>query len=374
MNKLRLSTLVCCLVLASAPGTARELTVVQVAPLSGPLAATGRDLMLGARACLEEVNRQGGAGGHTLRLLTRDDGYRADETVRQAREALSREQPIAFLGFVGTGNLQALQQDGLLAAAGIPLVGVRTGARSLRVPGSPLVFHLRASYDDETAQMIDTATTMGLQRFAVFYQNDPFGREGLAGVEAALARHGLQPVALAGYEKNSTEVGAAAATLARVDPQGVIMISNTLASAAFVRTMRAAGYAGQLMGVSVNDAAQIVDRIGVTAARGLVLAQVLPSPGRREIPLVRGAARALAAAGETRLSYTMLEGCLYARTLAEGVRRAGRAPDRAALVAALETLRGWDAGGISVDFSGGRREGSRFVDLSIVGRDGQLLH
>lgn len=364
----------CLCLLAALPAAARELTVVQVAPLSGPLAATGRDLMLGARACLEEINRRGGAAGHSFRLLTRDDGYRAEETVRLAREAAVKEQPIAFLGFVGTGNLEALQRDGTLAATGIPLVGARTGARSLRTPGSPLVFHLRASYDEETAQMIDTSTTMGLQRLAVFYQNDPFGREGLAGVEAALARHGLKPVALGSYEKNSTEVGSAAETLRRADPQGVIMISNTLASAAFVKAMRASGYTGQLMGVSVNDAQQIVDRIGAAAARGLVLSQVLPSPERREIPLVREAAQALAAAGETRLSYTMLEGCLYARTLAEGVRRAGRDPDRAGLVAGLEALRAWDAGGVSVDFSAGRREGNRFVDLTIVGRDGRLLH
>lgn len=367
-----LAALLACLAL---PAAARELVVAQVAPLSGPLAATGRDLMSGARLYFDQVNRHGGIQGNRIRLVTRDDGYRVADTLRLTREALEKDEPIALLGLVGTGNVDALLKEGVLDRAGVPVVGVRTGARSVRASGNPHLFHVRAGYDDETAKMVETLSTMGFSRFGVFYQNDPFGKEGLAGVETALAGRGLKPTVLASYEKNTTDVAAAVKSVLKADPQAVIMISNTLASAAFVKAAREADYQGQLLTVSVTDPAQVYEKIGETAAHGLVVSQVMPNPERREVPVVKEAARALEGSGANapRLNYTMLEGYIYAKVLAEGLRGAGANPTSASLQAALARLRGYDVGGLVFDYAGGRREGARFVDLTIIGRGGKLL-
>ena len=114
--------------LASFSANAAEIVVGQVAPFSGPLAPTGTFMRAGAQLYFDAVNASGGIHGAQIRLVSKDDGYKTAETIRLAREMLKEERPVAFFGFVGTGNVEAIIENGLLGEAGIPLIAVRTGA------------------------------------------------------------------------------------------------------------------------------------------------------------------------------------------------------------------------------------------------------
>src|SRR5207342_979594 len=95
----------------------------------------------------------------------------------------------------------------------VPFVAPFTGAMALREPFQKNVFHLRASYNDETALIVRQLTSLGLKKIAVFYQNDAYGKAGLDGVQLALAEQGLKPVAQATVERNSLNVAAAVKAL-----------------------------------------------------------------------------------------------------------------------------------------------------------------
>ena len=72
-------------------------------------------------------------------------------------------------------------------------------------------------------------------------------------------------------------------------------------------------------------------------------------------------------------NYTMLEGYIAARVLVEGLKRAGPNPSRERLVASLEDISDLDLGGYLVRFSKDNQNGSRFVDLGVVNRSGDLI-
>lgn len=57
------------------------------------------------------------------------------------------------------------------------------------------------------------------------FQDDPFGKSGLADVEATLKRRNLPLIASVGYKKNTDNVTEAVKTLAGTLSQAVIMIS-----------------------------------------------------------------------------------------------------------------------------------------------------
>jgi hypothetical protein len=59
--------------------------------------------------------------------------------------------------------------------------------------------------------------------------------------------------------------------------------------------------------------------------------------------------------------------------LAEGLRRAGPAPTRTAVLTALDQLDTLDLGGFRVHYGKGSREGSRYVDVAVIGKEGQFL-
>ena len=108
--------------------------------------------------------------------------------------------------------------------------------------------------------------------------------------------------------------------------------------------------------------------------RGVAISQVVPFPWNTGSPVVKEYQKALAAeTGKENYSFTSLEGFIAAKVLVEGIRRAGRDLTREKLVTALETLNDYDVGGFTVTYSGNDHSGSRFVELTAIGRDGVFV-
>ena len=361
-------------ILPAAAGAA-TLVVGQVAPYSGPLAPTGSHVGAGAQLYFDRINAAGGIHGAKIRLVTRDDGYKVPETVKLTRELIREAAPVALVGMVGTGNVEALVKEGVLADADIPVVGIRSGALSLVSPVVPQLFHTRASYAAEVEKIVQQLDTTGIKRVAVLYQDDPLGLDGLAGAEKSLRQHNLQLLVKAPYEKNTTKVESAVKAITAARPQAVIMVSNTAASAEFVKQSRAAGNDAQLLTLSITDGPQLVKRIGKETAHGLSIVQVVPDPASRSLAVTRDLQddyRKFAPKG-IEINHTLLEGYLAGKVLVEGLKRAGANPTRKKLREALEAMRDYDAGGLLIRFSPSSHSGSEFLDITILNREGKVL-
>ena len=362
------------LALPQARARPADLVVGQVAPLSGVLASTGAQMVVGGRIYFEHVNAQGGIHGRAIRHIVIDDGYKVDETVRATRELLANGEVLALYGFAGTANIGKLLSEGVLEQGGAALVAPYTGGEILRSPFNPWIFHLRAGYADETEHMVQQATTLGLRRIAVMYQDDGFGQAGLDGVRQALARRNLPLLLAAGYERNTDKVEDAARRIRDSDAQAVIMISVNRPTAAFAKRYRELGGGGQLYNISVVDPAEIVKLAGLRNAHGLGISQVVPYPYTPKLVAVREYHELLKRyAPDEQVNYTSFEEFLGAKVLVEGLRRAGPNPTRAKVVAALESISRLDLGGISVGYSPKNRVGSRYVEVTVIGSSGKLL-
>jgi branched-chain amino acid transport system substrate-binding protein len=281
---------------------------------------------------------------------------------------------VALYGFAGTANITKLLADEILEQGGAALVAPYTGGDSLRTPFNPWIFHVRAGYADEAEHMVQQLTTLGMNRIAVMYQDDGFGKSGLAGVEAALAKRKMALAAKAGYERNTDKVDAAVKTIKAADPQAVIMIAVNKPAAAFVKQYRESGGGAQLFNISVVDPAEIVKLAGQKNAQGLGISQVVPYPYMPTIPAIREYQELLKkyAPGE-HLNYTSFEQFLGAKVLVEGLRRAGPNPTRAKVLKALEGMERFDLGGWSVSYGPQVRAGSKFVEVTVIGASGKLL-
>src|SRR5262245_7742439 len=184
----------------------RRIVLGQSAAFSGAAAQLGIQMNRGARLCFEAVNAAGGVHGMQIELRTMDDMYEPDKC-KANTEALIKDDVFALFGYVGTPtSLAALP---LVNQAKVPFFGPFTGAEALRDPFSRQVFHVRASYYDETAAIVKQLTTLGLSKVAVFRQNDSYGQAGLDGVVRALKTHNLEPVAIGLVERNTVNVAAA---------------------------------------------------------------------------------------------------------------------------------------------------------------------
>lgn len=375
-----LTTLLGSLLIASAPLHAAPeapagtdtIRIGQSAALSGPLAELGTELRDGADAYLKWINSKGGIHGKKVELVSDDDAYVPERSVQNVKKQLDNDKVLAFLGIMGTANYWAVMP--LLDERKVPSVAPYTGSDDLRNQSSPYTFWVRASYGDEAEKIVRQLTTTGVTRIAVFYQNDTLGISGVDGVTKALRKRNLTIAAKGSFDKNTLDIAPAVRSITAADPQAVIMFSTYKATANFVRKLKQSGSSAQLFAVSVVGVKALANELGPDA-NGIAISQVMPYPGNAALPLVREfEAIPKPLQPKAGLTYTTLEGFISAKVLVEGLRRAGPQPTREKLTTALESLRNYDAGGYVIDFGPGKRQGSHFAEVTILGSGGKLLH
>jgi branched-chain amino acid transport system substrate-binding protein len=247
--------------IAQAQGvTDSEIVLGQSAALSGPAAQLGQDMRDGALLYFQHVNAQGGVHGRRIVLKTLDDGYEANRAAANTRKLVDDDKVFALFGYVGTPTSAASMP--IFTQAKVPFVGPFTGAESLRNPVNPYIFNVRASYFDETEAIVQHLSAMGIDRIAIFYQDDAYGQAGLAGVERALKKRNLALVARGTVERNTVQVEKAVAAIGKSDPQAVVMISAYTSCAAFIKQMKAANMNPTFWNVSFVGSKALAEELG----------------------------------------------------------------------------------------------------------------
>jgi len=346
-----------------------RIVLGQSAAFSGPAAQLGIQMNIGARIAFNAINAAGGINGASIELRTLDDGYEPDRC-KANTEKFIKDDVFGLFGYVGTPTCLAALP--LVVDAKTPFFGPFTGAEALREPFHRPVFHLRASYYDETGLIVKQLTSLGLKKIAVFYQNDAYGKAGLEGVKRALKTLNLEPVALGTVERNTVAVSQAVKDIAAAAPDAVVQISAYKSCAAFIREARKAGYGGTFFNVSFVGTQALADELG-KEGRGIMVSQVMPFPFSTTTAISREYLDAVHKAGaDATPNYSSMEGYLAAKVLAEGLKRAGRNPSREALINGLESIQNASFGGFSVNFGPKEHVASRYVDLSMLTEDGKV--
>ena len=347
-----------------------KIVLGQSAAFTGPAAQLGIQFYQGAKVYFDQINAQGGVGRRLIEIRKLDDGYEPDRCAENTRRFIA-EDVFALFGYIGTPtSLAALP---LATRARIPFFAPFTGAMGLREPFNRYAFHVRASYNDETALIVKQLTNLGLKKIAVFHQNDAYGKAGLDGVTMALSALNLKPVAQATVERNSVDVDAAVKAIVAAAPDAVVQVSAYKSCAAFIRAAHKAGYRGSFYNLSFVGTQALADELGKDGT-GVVVSQVVPSPYNAASPLTREFVDAIRrAGGDAKANFSSMEGYLAAKVLVEGLKRAGsRNLSRDALISGLESLNNQSFGGFSVSFSPTNHVASSFVDLSMLTGDGRV--
>lgn len=345
------------------------LTFGMSAAFNGPARSLGIEYYRGLMAAFEQVNGQGGAGGHRLALSLRDDGYNPTETLRNTIAFVEQERVFALLGYVGTPTtVRVLPLLKRYAASSVSLFFPLTGADMVyEGGGSGGVFTLRASYVQETQALVEGLLEAGRTRIAVFHQADAYGRSGWDGVRRALGARSMAIVAEATYPRRATfaqNFTREARIILAGRPEAVVAVGTAPACAAFVRDLRDTGFAGTVCVLSFADADNLAQKLlaqgqnaGRDYLRGLVFSQVVPCYEDEGLPAVRAYRAAMAKTQAAlpaslsredyvphRLSFVSFEGYLAGMALAEALRRMPGEPSRAGLRQVMAGLGSLDLG------------------------------
>jgi ABC-type branched-subunit amino acid transport system substrate-binding protein len=348
-----------------------SIVIGQSAGFTGQVAGQVKEMTAGAMACFDYTNSRGGVHGRKIVLKSLDDGYDAKRAAANARKLVVDEKVFALAFARGTPTSEAMVP--VANELKVPLVGLGTGSQSLHEPFSRYVFNVRAKYRNEAIRIIEHLATIQVKRIAVLYQDNAFGKDGLVGYEQGLREHGLTPVAVVALDgaKPDKDVGMAVDKIFAADPEAVAIVGPLKPTAAFIRAMKAKGAHAQYLALSNLSADAFIAELG-DAAHGVVVTQIVPYPWNVATPIVKELHQGLREGGAGTggaVSYAAMEGCIYAKVIVEGLRQAGRNPTREGFIGALESFQSRDLGGFAVTYGPRNREGSRYIDITMIGRD-----
>ena len=341
-----------------------ELVIGQSGALSGPHDEIGKEMKAGAEAYFNAVNQGGGINGRKIKLISLDDGGEPDRAKANTQKLID-ENVIALLGYSGEHTIKVVLP--MIDKAKVPFIAPASGDQNLRDPFNRYIFNVRASYFEETERGIDQYVRRGINKIALFYQNDPYGRAGLAGVDKAMRDRKLGILIFGSVDRNSTNVASAAQSINKAGAQAVVIAAGARTAAAFIKEMKKLGSTAQFFALSSSGAKTLAGQLG-DDGRGVAVSQVVPLPTSEGEALGREYVKQIG--GVNSASFASLEGYIGARVLVEGLKKAGKTPTRETLVDSLEKLGTIDLAGFKVKFAPNNHNGSNLVELTVIGAQG----
>jgi branched-chain amino acid transport system substrate-binding protein len=162
--------------------TDTEIKIGNVEAYSGPASAYG---IIGKteEAYFKMINDQGGINGRKINWISYDDAYSPPKTVEQTRKLIESDEVLLVFNALGTPTQTAVQK--YQNTKKVPQLFVATGASKWNDPKNfPWTMGFQPSYRAEArifAKYILKNKPDG--KVAVFYANDDFGKDYLAGLK-----------------------------------------------------------------------------------------------------------------------------------------------------------------------------------------------
>jgi len=319
--------------------TDTEILIGQTAALTGVAKGLGINMRLGILAAFKEINAAGGVHGRTLRLISKDDGYEPEQTITNIHELIAKEKVFTLVGGVGTPTSKAALP--IVAKTALLYIGPFTGASFLRTSHLNTVINVRASYAQETKEMVTRLRQdLNIKRIAVLYQNDSYGFDGLRGVQAAVQEvEGTKLVSSGTYRRNTRAVKTALLDIKRGKPQAVIAIGSYLPVADFIKWANKIGMRSTVfMAVSFTGVTPMAAQLKNNRGRVFVT-QVVPPPDNLKSPLVINYRKALRVVDtKAQPGFISLEGYVVGRLVAAALEKAGADVDHSSFLDAFKAV------------------------------------
>jgi branched-chain amino acid transport system substrate-binding protein len=256
--------------------TDTEITIGNVEAYSGPASAYG---VIGKTedAYFKMINDQGGINGRKINFISYDDGYSPPKTVEQVRKLIESDEVFLVFNALGTPTQTAVQKYQNMKK--VPQLFVATGASKWNAPKDfPWTMGFQPSYRVEArifAKYI--LKTKPDAKVAVFYQNDDFGKDYVAGLKEVFGDKTSQIlIAEESYETTEPSIDSHIVKLKGTGADVLVNISTPKFAAQTIKKLAELEWKPMhvMTDVSVSIGA-VMQPAGLAASEGVLSAQYL---------------------------------------------------------------------------------------------------
>jgi len=354
--------------------TDTEIRIGQYGPQTGPAALWGA-VARGTGLLFDIVNAEGGIHGRKITYYLRDDGYMPARTKAIVKELVEDKGVFAMASGVGTAPGMAVKK--YLASNKVPWVGPATGSSHWAFPPTKYLFADYPLYIDEASILVNYAVkTLGKKRIAIFYQNDDYGKEGVAGAEYALDKLGMKLVASVSVEPLDTDLSSHCMKLKEATPDCVLLWLLPKHGAIILGTAAKMGFTPQWMTTSTLSDTPIMYQITKGLYKDVIFVSFGELPDCTTNPLMEKYNKAREKfAPKERWGIFYTAGILFVEPMVEALKRAGRDLTADSFVKAMESIKDFQGIGPKLTYGPNQRQGSRasFLGKCVEGGKSEKL-
>ena len=358
--------------LSSTYAAGNEIVVGQIFDQSPAWIEAGRDYAAGAKTYFDLVNSEGGINGRRIIYLTKDSKGTPADVKRAADELVFNHKVDVLFGPVGDATMRALLDLKNPEMQGIAIFGPLTGA----APARPSVQTLRANYEEEARELLRHFSGLGLTSFCLVFTQSEEQQAAIRAVREAVRALGNTLTCETQIDDAGRDAKKAAQTVRGKRPQAVIVLGDTSVLGNFAREFPFKKMGILIGGLSLVNHTALMEIAVPAAVKGIVLTQVVPSPQREGVPIVREHVKAMKRFRDEPPSHLTLEGFMAAKALVESLRTGlnGKPVRREDVLSALMRSRQTTEASLATsDLGMMNTKSGKPVDVTMVRGDGTLI-
>src|SRR5438128_10541479 len=192
-----LAALVAAATLAAAPNVSAQapIRIGVIEPLSGPVAASGNYVRMGAEIARDWINARGGGDGRKVELRIEDNKSDPKEAASAAEKLIVRDRVPAIMGAWGSSMTLAAMPK--LEEYGVPMIVETSSAASITKRGNPWIFRISPPSEMEALGLEKYLKDLGVKKADFLAVNTDWGR-GAVGASGDILEKAGSSLGLAG--------------------------------------------------------------------------------------------------------------------------------------------------------------------------------
>jgi len=177
-----------------------------IEPLSGPVAASGNYVRMGAEIARDWINAKGGIAGRKVDLLIEDNKSDPKEAASAAEKLIVRDKVPVIVGAWGSSMTLAAMPK--LEEYGVPMIVETSSAATITKRGNPWVFRISPPSEMEALGLEKYMKDLGIKQADFLAVNTDWGRGAVGAFGDLLKRSGAQVGTAEFMEQAATDMNA----------------------------------------------------------------------------------------------------------------------------------------------------------------------
>jgi branched-chain amino acid transport system substrate-binding protein len=309
------------------------IRIAAAAPITGPQAETGQDLINGIRMAVDEKNAGGGVLGKRIELVVFDDVADPKEAVSIAHKICADSTIMGLVGHMNSGTAKA--SSPVYAQCGMPVVMPVPTNPSITKQGFTNLFRVPPTDLDQGTDIAKYAITkMGKKRFAIIHDSTAYGQPLAEVVRKTVGEAGAQVVTFDGINEGDKDFRALLTRIRGTNPDVLFFGGMYNEAGLLAKQAKEVGIKVTFLAPDGSFAQKFIDLAGAANAEGAVMSFIAPDEKTND------ATRAFSL--KFRQRYGSIKafaplGYDAANILMAGLANAGKA-DKASVISALHSV------------------------------------